>query len=69
MYARRHVVQYDKSGDLIREWPSIYAAVCTICQPCDNIRTKYASVCHCLRGRQKTALNYVWRYKNRTKRV
>lgn len=69
MYARRAVTQYSLSGDLIREWPSIYAAVCYLCAPCDNIRPKYASVCHCLHGRQKTALNYVWRYKNRAKRV
>lgn len=50
------VLQFTKSGEFIREWPSTQEVERVLCYSRGNI-----SMC-CL-GKQKSAYNYIWRYK------
>lgn len=49
------ILQYDKEGTLIQEWPSIKLAQLTL-----NIK----GISSCCSGKTPQASNYVWRYKN-----
>ena len=48
------ILQYDLNGNFIREWG------CTA----DAAKEFKGHICECLRGRRKTAANYIWKYKN-----
>ena len=47
------ILQFSLDGEFIREWPS------TI----DVGREVKSHICQCLKGRHKTALGYIWKYK------
>ena len=47
------ILQYDLDGNFIREWPSAS----------DVGKGVQSHICDCLNGRQKTAYNYIWKYK------
>jgi hypothetical protein len=54
----RKILQYDKRGNLIKEWNSIKDAAAWLNKPRTNIS-------HCCRGnRYKSAYGYVWKYKD-----
>ena len=47
------ILQYDLNGNFIREWPSA-----------SDVGGEVESlICRCLKGRRKTAYNYIWKYK------
>lgn len=48
------ILQLAKDGTLIKEWPSVREA---------GRQLGIASICHCLKGRYKSAGGYIWRYK------
>ena len=48
------ILQYDLDGNFIREWSSAT----------DVGREVQSHICHCLNGDHKTALGYIWKYKN-----
>jgi hypothetical protein len=49
------IIQYDLSGNFIKEWPSIAQAA---------VVTGYISgIKDCAKGRQKTAGGFIWKYK------
>ena len=50
------ILQFTKDGTLIKEWPSLHEAERQLGIPQKNI-------CHCLKGRRKSAGSFVWRYK------
>ena len=50
------VIQFDKSGNLIKEWKS--ATDVKTYLGIDN-----SDICACINGRQKSAGGYVWKYK------
>ena len=50
------ILQFSKDGTLIKEWPSLSDAYRQLGIPPSNI-------CHCLKGRYKSAGGFVWRYK------
>ena len=47
------ILQFSKDGTLIKEWPSASEA----CR-----RLRISNICHCLKGRKKSAGGFVWRY-------
>lgn len=47
------ILQFDLNGNFIREWPSAT----------DVGREVKSHICHCLNGDHKTALGYIWKYK------
>lgn len=49
------VLQFDKQGNLIREWSSISEA-------CRNGYTA-SSICQCCQGKRKSHKGFIWRYK------
>ena len=49
------ILQFSKDGTLIKEWPSAKEAERKLGIPQPNI-------CHCLKGRLKSAGGFVWRY-------
>ena len=49
------IIQLTKSGEFINEWPSAHEAEHQLGIPQSNI-------CHCLKGRYKSAGGFVWRY-------
>ena len=51
---KKPILQYTLNGEFVREWPSA----------ADVGRKVRANICYCLRGRTKTAYNFVWKYKN-----
>ena len=51
---KKPVLQFTLDGELIREWPSAT----------DVVREIKGHICHCLKGDRKTALGYIWKYKN-----
>lgn len=55
----RPVIQFDLDGNFIKEWPSIAEAARTFGV------TRGAIINH-LRGKNKTALNSIWKYKEET---
>ena len=48
------ILQYDLDGNFIKEWPSAT----------DVGREVQTNICKCLKGKYKTAYNYIWKYKN-----
>ena len=48
------ILQFDLDGNFICEWESAT----------DVSREVKSSICECLKGRHKTALGYIWKYKN-----
>ena len=51
---KKPILQYDLEGNLVREWPSAT----------DVGKEVKSNICNCLKGKQKTAYNYIWKYKN-----
>ena len=51
---KKPILQYDLDGNFIREWPSATDVGIEVC----------GNICNCLKGRQKTAYGYKWKYKN-----
>ena len=51
---KKPILQYTLNGEFVREWPSA----------ADVGKEFSPGINHCLRGRNKTAYNYVWKYKN-----
>ena len=49
------ILQFSKSGEFIKEWPSAHEAERKLGIPQSHI-------CHCLKGRYKSAGGFVWRY-------
>ena len=49
------IIQFSKSGEFIKEWPSLSEAYRQLGIPQPNI-------CTCLKGRRKSAGGFVWRY-------
>ena len=47
------ILQYDLDGNFIREWPSAT----------DVGREAQKNIVNCLKGRRKSAYNYIWKYK------
>ena len=50
------VQQLDKDGNLIAEYPSIKDAA-------KKMGTTNSNISHCCRGKHKTAVGYIWKYK------
>ena len=48
------ILQYTLDGEFVREWPSAT----------DVGKKVKSSICECLKGKQKTAYGYIWKYKN-----
>jgi predicted GIY-YIG superfamily endonuclease len=54
---KKSILQYDKQGNLIKEWNSI--------QDAQNYYSKVGDgIGACCRKKQKTAYEYIWKYKN-----
>ena len=51
----KKILQYTKSGELIREWPSMAAIW-------QELGIPQSSICKCCKGERKSAGGYVWRY-------
>ena len=49
------ILQFSKDGTLIKEWPSA-------CEAERQLGISHSHICHCLKGRLKSAGGYVWRY-------
>ena len=47
------ILQFDLNGNFIREWECAR----------DVGRAAQINICNCLKGKQKTALGYIWKYK------
>lgn len=52
------VLQFDKNGNFIKEWPSISEAARII-----NIST--GNIVKCCKGKQKTYKGFIWKYKEK----
>ena len=50
------IIQFTKSGEFMKEWPSAYEAE-------RQLGIHQQSICACLKGRYKSAGGFVWRYK------
>ena len=50
---KKPILQYDLEGNLVREWPSAT----------DVGKEVKSNICMCLKGKQKTALGCIWKYK------
>ena len=50
---KKPILQYDLDGNFIREWKCAY----------DVGKEVQANIVNCLKGRCKTAYNYIWKYK------
>ena len=51
---KKPILQYDLEGNFIKEWPSTT----------DVGKEFIKGINHCLKGRNKTAYGYIWKYKN-----
>ena len=49
------ILQFTKSGEFMKEWPSAKEAEC-------QLGIARTSICACLKGRLKSAGRFVWRY-------
>ena len=49
------ILQFAKDGTLIKEWPSLNEAE-------RKLGISHSHICHCLKGRYKSAGGFVWRY-------
>ena len=54
---KKPVLQYDLNGNFIRKWPSA----------ADVGKEARSNINHCLKGRQKTAYGYIWKYEEEDK--
>ena len=54
----RNVIQFDKKGNLIKEWKSIAEA-----EKYFGVKTSHIS--ECCNGKYKTTMGYIWRYKTK----
>lgn len=52
------ILQFTKSGEFIREWPSL-----SVVQR--QLGIAQSSICKCCKGQRKFAGGFVWRYKDR----
>ena len=52
------VLQFDKNGNFIKEWPSINEAARITNMPASNI-------VRCCKGRRKTHKGFIWKYKEK----
>ena len=50
------ILQFTKSGEFIKEWPSLSEA-------CRQLGIFQQNICACLKGRLKSTGGFVWRYK------
>lgn len=50
------IVQFDLHGNFIQEWPSAAEAQ-------RQLGFSSGNICACLKGRQRTFKNYIWKYK------
>ena len=50
------IIQFTKSGEFMKEWPSLREAERQLGISC-------ASICKCLKGRRESAGGFVWQYK------
>ena len=50
------ILQLTKDGEFIKEWPSAYEAQ-------RQLGILQSNICDCLKGRNKSAGGFVWRYK------
>ena len=50
------ILQFSKDGTFIKEWPSVSEAS-------RQLGIARQNICHCLKGRIKSASGFVWRYK------
>ena len=50
------ILQFSKDGTFIKEWPSAKEAY-------RQLGISQSHICHCLKGRRKSAGGFVWRYK------
>lgn len=53
---KKSIVQFDFSGNLVKEWDSQFEAANTLSISCGNIS-------HCLHGRRPCAGGFIWKYK------
>ena len=49
------ILQFTKSGEFIKEWPSLSEAE-------RKLGISHSNICHCLKGRYKLAGGFVWTY-------
>ena len=50
---KKPILQYSLNGEFIREWPSAT----------DVGKEVRGAIYDCIRGKQKTAINFIWKYK------
>ena len=50
---KKPILQFDLKGNFIREWPSAT----------DVGKEVNVAICKCLKGKSKTSLGYIWKYK------
>lgn len=51
----KHVIQFDLSGNMIKEWTSIREAA-------RNNNISFGNIINCCKGRCKTCGGYIWKY-------
>ena len=51
----KKILQFTKSGEFIREWPSLKEAS-------RQLGIAQSNICNCCNGKLKSAGGYVWRY-------
>lgn len=51
----KKILQYTKSGEFVREWPSLREAQI-------ELGIAQSSICRCCNGKRKSAGGYVWKY-------
>ena len=52
------ILQFTKNGTFIKEWPSARDAE-------RQLGISQSHICHCLKGKRKSAGGFVWKYKNK----
>lgn len=50
------ILQFSKDGTFVKEWPSVSETE-------RQLGISHSNICHCLKGRKKSAGGFVWRYK------
>lgn len=56
----REVIQMDKEGNFIREWPNMSSVY-------NQLNIQISSICNCCKYKLKSAGGYIWKYKNEIK--
>jgi len=57
-HRRKTVLQFDKKGNFIKEWPSVQLAAMSL-----NKKTG-AAITEVCNGKRKSIFGYIWKYKN-----